>query len=201
MSDIYNTLLADATTQVTNILVHDGRNVTAMHGILQLMKLFDSVDEDVIPCWNRSCTPPLTACTRLTVERAHNVYESISSAMSCDSSSIVTNVRFFNSFTTTTPASSNSATTLNDIQWVDCFMLQQWLLIRLWVSCLTHDLIAGDSELAFTRPLFPVYVAENVLEKCEKIHQSVLEVHGLGMVSRPPQSVPPPGGYSLISIR
>src|SRR5688572_19455047 len=102
MSDIYNTLLADATTQVTNILVHDGRNVTAMHGILQLMKLFDSVDEDVIPCWNRSCTPPLTACTRLTVERAHNVYESISSAMSCDSSSIATNVRFFNSFTTTT---------------------------------------------------------------------------------------------------
>ena len=50
MADIYNTILADPTTQVNTILVHDGRNATAMHGILQLIKLFDSVDEDVIPC-------------------------------------------------------------------------------------------------------------------------------------------------------
>jgi hypothetical protein len=62
-------------------------------------------------------------------------------------------------------------------------MLQQWLLVRLWVSCLTHDLIATDSELLFTRPLFPVDVAEKVLKQCEKVHTSVLEVHGLGMVS------------------
>ncbi|KAL2203316.1 hypothetical protein CC79DRAFT_1218163 [Sarocladium strictum] len=181
MSDIYNAILADATTQVDNILVHDDKNITAMHGILQLMKLFDSIDEDVIPCWNRSCSPPLTTCTRLTVEHAHNVYESISNAMSCDSSSVGTNTRFFD---VSTPVSSSSATTLNDIQWVDCFMLQQWLLVRLWVSCLTHDLIATDSELLFTRPLFPVDVAEKVLKQCEKVHTSVLEVHGLGMIER-----------------
>lgn len=183
MSEIYNAILADATTQVDNILVHDDKNITAMHGILQLMKLFDSIDEDVIPCWNRSCSPPLTTCTRLTVEHAHNVYESISSAMSCDPGNVESNPRFFN---VSTPVSGSSATSLNDIQWVDCFMLQQWLLVRLWVSCLTHDLIAGDSELLFTRPLFPVDVAENVLKQCEKVHTSVLEVHGLGMVSRIP---------------
>lgn len=201
MSGIYKTISADATTQISNIMIHNGRNVTAMHGILQLMRLFDSVDEDVIPCWNKSCSPPLAMCTRLTVDRAHKVYDAIANAMNRDGKDGQDSARIFNFFTTITPVSGSPTLALNDIQWVDCFMLQQWLLIRLWVSCLTHDLLAEDSELAFMRPSFSVDIAENVLEQCQRVDTSVLEVHGLGMVSRR-LAIPviPPSGNILALI-
>ncbi|KAH7121832.1 hypothetical protein B0J13DRAFT_158963 [Dactylonectria estremocensis] len=184
MNDVYKAISANATRKISNILIHDSRNVTAMQGLLQLMRLFDSVDEDVIPCWNRSCSPPLTSCAKLTVDRAHKVYDAIANAMKFGSRQDGDDADMSSFFTTISPVSGSPTPELNDMQWADCFVLQQWLLIRLWVSCLTHDLLNEDSELTFIRPSFSVVIAENVLQQCQRLDASVLEVHGIGMVER-----------------
>ncbi|KAH7019663.1 hypothetical protein EDB80DRAFT_205720 [Ilyonectria destructans] len=184
MNDVYKTIAANATKQISNILIHDSRNVMAMQGLLQLMRLFDSVDEDVIPCWNRSCSPPLTSCFKLTVDRVHKVYDAIANAMKSGSRQDRNDADMSSLFTTVSPVSGSPTMELNETQWADCFVLQQWLLIRLWVSCLTHDLLDEDSELTFIRPSFSVVIAENVLQQCQRLDTSVLEVHGIGMIER-----------------
>jgi len=73
---------------------------------------------------------------------------------------------------------------LNPSQWADCFVLQQWLLMRMWVSCLTHELLDSRSELIFMRPSFVLDIAEKVVSECLALGIDVLEVHGSGMIER-----------------
>ncbi|KEF56361.1 uncharacterized protein A1O9_07942 [Exophiala aquamarina CBS 119918] len=181
MDSIYREIEASATSHISSILVHDDKDVTAMRGLLQLMKLFDSVDEDVITCWNRSCSISHGTCTKLTTVQVQRVYNAISSAMPPTSS------RTSRSDQNTDGASAAPQPTnsiLNDPQWADCFVLQQWLFIRLWVSCLTHDLLDENSSLHFIRPSFAINVATNVWNECRNLETSVLEVHGIGMIER-----------------
>lgn len=70
------------------------------------------------------------------------------------------------------------------LQWADCFVLQQWLIIRLWVSCLTHDLLRDSSAAEFIRVQYAIQVANTVLEWCTVIDQKILEAHGTGMCER-----------------
>jgi len=181
MDGIYREIEASATSQISSILVHDDKDVTAMRGLLQLMKLFDSVDEDVITCWNRSCSVSHGTCTKLTTAQVQRVYNAISSAMPSTPRGVVPDQNSSNG-SASAPQPSNS--TLNDPQWADCFVLQQWLLIRLWVSCLTHDLLDESSSLHFIKPSFAISVATNVWNGCRKLETSVLEVHGIGMIER-----------------
>lgn len=181
MDIIYGEIEASATSQISSILVHDDKDVIAMRGLLQLMKLFDSVDEDVITCWNRSCSISHGTCTKLTTGQVQRVYNAISSAMPPTSSRISHSDESTND-ASSAPQPTNS--TLNDPQRADCFVLQQWLLIRLWVSCLTHDLLDENSSLHFIKPSFAISVATNVWNECRKLDTSVLEVHGIGMIER-----------------
>lgn len=182
MESIYREIEASATSQISSILVHDDKDVTAMRGLLQLMKLFDSVDEDVIPCWNRSCSITHGTCTKLTTAQVHRVYDAISGAMP----PIPRRTTHSDQDTLNGAASAlgNPSTALNDPQWADCFVLQQWLLIRLWVSCLTHELLDENSSLHFIKPSFAISVAANVWDECRQLETSVLEVHGIGMIER-----------------
>ncbi|KAK5044918.1 hypothetical protein LTR84_010290 [Exophiala bonariae] len=183
MDGIYREIETAATSQISSILVHDDKDVTAMRGLLQLMKLFDSVDEDIIPCWNRSCSIAHGSCTRLNAAQVHRVYNAVSEAMP------PTRARYpahpgQNHLDADPSAVQHSGTTLNDPQWADCFVLQQWLLVRLWVSCLTHDLLDEDSSLHFMKSGFAVSVAATVWEQCRQLETRVLEVHGIGMIER-----------------
>jgi hypothetical protein len=183
MDGIYREIETAATSQISSILVHDDKDVTAMRGLLQLMKLFDSVDEDIIPCWNRSCSIAHGSCTRLNAAQVHRVYDAISEAMPSTRTRHPAHPGQDN-LSADPSALQYSGTALNDPQWADCFVLQQWLLVRLWVSCLTHDLLDEDSSLHFMKSAFAVSVAANVWEQCRQFETRVLEVHGIGMIER-----------------
>jgi len=73
---------------------------------------------------------------------------------------------------------------LTMLQWADCFVLQQWLIIRLWVSCLTHDLLNDSSAADFMRVSYAIQIADTVLEWCSLLDQRILEAHGTGMCER-----------------
>lgn len=182
MVDVFRDVASQTTFTSSNIPIYDDRDTLAMQGLLQLMRLFDSVDEAVIPCWNRSCAPPMQSCERLTIHRVALVHHAIANAFSPVDSSIEQQ-------TAATPASPWSRTvdqpmsSLLDVQWADCFVLQQWLLTRLWVSCLTHDLLDENLPEHFMKPTFAVSTAENTLARCSNLGSAVLEVHGNGMVS------------------
>jgi hypothetical protein len=183
MEEVYRQIEASSTTGTSNILVHDERDLCAMRALLQLMNLFDSVDEEVIPCWNKTCCSASERCSKFTVERARNVYDAVTNAMTVlvdDAGESPHGI----GRSPQPPIQRVHKSLLNDLQWAYCFVLQQWLLVRLWVSCLTHDLLDDSSEFPFLRPSFSMTIAECVLEECQQLGQAVLEVHGVGMIER-----------------
>ncbi|KPI39651.1 uncharacterized protein AB675_3410 [Cyphellophora attinorum] len=178
IDDLYRRIDGNATIKISSILVHDSRDVAAMHGLLQLMRLCDAVDEYVIPCWNRTCAPHIETCTKLDVARVSSVYHAIAGAMH------QTKAAIDHDFTDTSAHATTTNPQLNSAQWADCFVLQQWLLVRLWVCCLTHDLLDVASTLPFMKPSFVIDLANQVLAKCQQLDRSLLEVHGAGMAER-----------------
>ena len=146
------------------------------------MRLYDTIDEKVISCWNKDCSPSLKKCSYLTTERVCEIYHAIQGAIE------TTDQRPLGP----TPAAQalpyllgtftfNHQITIS--QWADCFILQQFMLTRLWTSCLTHDLIDEMSDHSFMKPSFAIDIAENAVEECVGIGDAVLEIHGIGMVS------------------
>lgn len=168
MKTMYLSMAAEALSDVHDIYIHDDKDLIAVQGLLQLMRLFDAIDEQVIPCWNRSCAPTLQACQRLTIHQVEKVYHSVAEALEPNGSS----------------PWIDKPPSLNASQWADCFVLQQWLLTRMWVSCLTHELLNSSSELMFMHPSFVLDIAEKVASECMALGTDVLEVHGSGMIER-----------------
>lgn len=168
MKGMYLSIAAEAMSDSHDIYIHDDKDLVAVQGLLQLMRLFDAIDEQVIPCWNRSCAPTLQACQKLTINQVEKVYHSVAEAVEPNGSS----------------PWIDKPPSLNASQWADCFVLQQWLLMRMWVSCLTHELLDSSSELVFMHPSFVLDIAEKVASECMTLGTDVLEVHGSGMIER-----------------
>ena len=139
-----------------------------------IMKLFDSVDEQVIPCWNKSCSPSLSNCARLTVDCVQTVFKSIEDVLGPA-------VEDYGGPNQQSVPTTNVAP-LTDVQWADSYVLQQGLLTRLWVACVTHDALAENSNLIFMRPSYVTVIASRVLDERHRLSDTVLEVHGDGMV-------------------
>jgi hypothetical protein len=168
MKEMYLSIAAETLSNTSDIYIHDDKDIIAVQGLLQLMRLFDAIDEQVIPCWNRSCAPTLQVCQKLTINQVEKVYYSVAEALESAGSS----------------PWLDKPQSLNASQWADCFVLQQWLLMRMWVSCLTHELLDSSSELIFMRPSFVLDIAERVASECLALGTDVLEVHGSGMIER-----------------
>src|ERR1700743_3415716 len=79
--EVYRQIETGSTAGTSSILVHDERDLCAMRALLQLMNLFDSVDEEVIPCWNKTCSSADESCSKLTVDRVQTVYDAVTNAM------------------------------------------------------------------------------------------------------------------------
>ncbi|EMC92493.1 hypothetical protein BAUCODRAFT_27768 [Baudoinia panamericana UAMH 10762] len=184
MSPVLEELQAKASQRSEAIIVHDQRSAPAMHGLLQLIALFESVDAEIVPCFNRSCTPRNQRCMQLTTAVAIKTYDAIKGVIGRPADrregQPVCSPRVNLDITYTTQASSELSTS----QYADCFTLQQWLLIRLWVACLAHDLLSADESCLVLSPTFPVAIAWDVWSKCNALGEAVLEVHGLGMIER-----------------
>jgi hypothetical protein len=181
MQDIVDLIEASTTNNSSGIVIQDERNVALLFGLLHLMKLFDSIDEAIISCWNKSCSSSLQSCAKLDTARVIKVHDAIQRALRVSDQS---------SGPTASPLTDSIAGTLNgqgghkldQLQWADCFVLQQWLLVRLWASCLTHDLLDETSEMEFLRPSYAATIAHFALQECRQLPLYVLEAHGTGMV-------------------
>jgi hypothetical protein len=160
MKEMYLSIAAETLANTSDIYIHDDKDIIAVQGLLQLMRLFDAIDEQVIPCWNRSCAPTLQVCQKLTIHQVEKVYHSVAEALESAGSS----------------PWLDKPQPLNASQWADCFVLQQWLLM--------HELLDSSSELIFMRPSFVLDIAEKVVNECLTLGTDVLEVHGSGMIER-----------------
>jgi hypothetical protein len=185
MAEIYRCALTTEHMSASGIAIHDDKIMSTMLGLQQLMKLFDSVDEQVIPCWNKSCSPSLSNCAQLTVDRVQKVFTSIEDALTlpiedCCPRNILSHRISHMQNQQSVP---KHLLPLADVQWADCYVLQQWLLTRLWVACMTHDALGESSHLAFMRPSYVTLIADRVLDECNRLGDTVLEIHGNGMVS------------------
>ncbi|KIW21643.1 hypothetical protein PV08_02223 [Exophiala spinifera] len=185
MADIYQDVQKIEHKSAGGITIHDDSVLSTMLGLQQLMKLFDSVDEQVIPCWNNSCSPSLSNCDRLTVDRVQRVFKAIEAALHSPAEDRVlrNNLRPVSS-KANNPKSDSQPPFLTDVQWGDCYVLQQWLLMRLWTACLTHDALSESSSLTFMQPSYATVIADRVLDECNRVGDFVLEVHGNGMIER-----------------
>lgn len=137
------------------IIIQDERSESLVSGLLQLTKLLDSIDQDVIPCLNKSCAPTLQSCPKLSRGQVVGVHQAIVYAFNSKEQFPGTNV----------PAVHQPLTML---QWADCFVLQQWLIIYLCVSCLTHDPLEDNSAADFIRVQYTIQVANTGLEWCKR---------------------------------
>lgn len=186
MAEIYKIALTAEHRSASSIAIHDDNIIAAMLGLQQLMKLFDCVDEQVIPCWNRSCSPSLSNCPRLTLDRVQKIFTAIEDALkpSAEDSSTGRVLGQGISYLQSRKSVPKHLLPLTDVQWADSYVLQQWLLTRLWAACMTHDILVEGSDLLFMRPSYVNIIAGRVLEECSRLGDTVLEVHGNGMVSR-----------------
>ncbi|KAJ9603251.1 hypothetical protein H2200_012029 [Cladophialophora chaetospira] len=171
--EIYNQIETRSTAETASILVHDERDLCAMRSLLQLMKFFDSIDEEVIPCLNRSCCRPFRRCSTLTIDRIRKVYDAVTSALETAQSESMPSDKL-----------RIRKSQLKELQWAYCFILQQWLLVRIWVACFTHELLDETSQFPLMRASFAIAIAENVLEESPQLGQAALEVHGVNMIER-----------------
>lgn len=185
MREAYRPLRHAEKTSASRIIVHDRKDAVAMLGLVQLMKLFDSIDEHAIPCFNRQCQPSPEACLRLTAASVLQIHHDIERGM-LDPPAAGTLEEML--YAEASPGSGDRThgdlrRTLDSSQWADIFVLQQWIKTRLWVSCLTHGLLEAESDFAIMNATYPFTVARETLDECERLGQTCLEVHGIGMVS------------------
>jgi hypothetical protein len=153
------------------IRITDAQSEAFEAGLLQLMNIFDSVDEEVIPCLNRSCAPSLQHCQKLSIAKVTMVHNAIVYALP-------------GSQPCSRPILSSPPAPLTMLQWADCYALQQWLLVRLWVACLTHDMLEDSGVLSFMSHSYAIDIATNMLEWCDRMDRKTLEAHGTGMIER-----------------
>lgn len=61
----------------SGIVIHDDAEATCMLGLLQLIRLFDAIDEDFLRCWNEQCKNDSGGCRFLREETVVRIYEQI----------------------------------------------------------------------------------------------------------------------------
>lgn len=61
----------------SGIVIHDDAEATCLLGLLQLMRLFDAIDEDFLRCWNGQCKNDYGGCRFLREQTAIRIYEQI----------------------------------------------------------------------------------------------------------------------------
>lgn len=180
-----------------------------MLGLLQLIRLFDAIDEDFLRCWNGQCKNDYGGCRFLREETAVRIYEQINrhdplAAAETRSAPGFSNAMLQHSGQTPGAASSPSDTSapiapgqqqasvpswlstakLTASQEADILINQQWLQNRLWHLCLSHKLLVPQSEHAALCIYNAITIAENTLRICSKMPLNSIEAHGIGLVEK-----------------
>lgn len=189
----------------SGIVIHDDSEATCMLGLLQLIRLFDAIDEDFLRCWNGQCKNDYGGCRFLREQTAVRIYEQINrhdplSAAENKSAPWFTNMMGSSSpgdFASQAGSSSApgpaqqssvpswlSSAKLTSSQEADILINQQWLQNRLWHLCLSHKLLVPQSEHAALCIYNAITIAENTLRICQKMPLNSIEAHGIGLVEK-----------------
>lgn len=185
LQDLHNyhvSLRAASVKELSGVVIFDSRMASATVGLLRLSKLCSAVDERVISCWNSSCSSGRQACTKVTIEQAVQVFNSIESAAGPsedpnDPENILS-ARILED-----RAAHEGVEILTQGQVIDISILRFWLTTRLWVSCLTHDLLDETSPHENLRPSYMVHIARQALDIANICGEDRLATHGIGIVS------------------
>lgn len=165
--------------KISSLIVHDDMDAAAMIGLIQLMQLFDGIDEDIINCWNDRCQAKSGRCTTFDRLRALKIFQTQSDVYQSQISGSVTYYPLVRP-----DGKRMSISDLKDGQQADVLITQQWLLNRIWQLCYSHDLLTVDSEHTELRFEYAVAIASSTLEICKSLSLSSMEVHGVGLIEK-----------------
>lgn len=163
--------------KISSLIVHDDMDAAAMIGLIQLMQLFDGIDEDVISCWNDRCQAKSGRCRTFDRLRALKIFQTQSDVYQSQTSGSVSYYPLVRP-----DGKRMSISDLKDGQQADVLITQQWLLNRLWQLCYSHGLLSVDSEHIELRFEYAVAIASSTLEICKSLSLSSMEIHGIGLV-------------------
>ncbi|KAL1868617.1 hypothetical protein Plec18167_008208 [Paecilomyces lecythidis] len=171
---------------VSGIIVHNEKDAAGMMGLALLMEIFDSIDEDIVECWNARCNASNGRCQILDQRKALSMHENL--ARVSDPSRYRSNDWFdpdySNLHSHSAETTRNLQSFLSETQCADVLVTQKWVQNRLWHLCLTHGLLTSDSEHPELRYDFAFSVAERTLDVCRSLRISAMEVHGIGIIEK-----------------
>lgn len=151
------------------------------------LRLFDSIDEDFVNCWNGRCAGE--KCRKLDTNKALSLNSSFNNGQ------IIENRKTSNFEQRDNPATerssesngsldsrslSSSKRRHSELQRADVEVTRHWLLNRLWYVCLSHGLISVDTPHSSLQPDYPIAIARNMLVICEELTLVSMEANGVG---------------------
>ncbi|KAJ9191640.1 transcriptional regulator family: Fungal Specific TF [Paecilomyces variotii] len=170
---------------VSGIIVHNEKDAAGMMGLALLMEIFDSIDEDIVECWNARCNASKGRCQILDQRKALSMHENL--ARVSDPSRYRSNDWFdpdHSSLLHSAETTRILQSFLSETQCADVLVTQKWVQNRIWHLCLTHGLLISDSEHPELRFDFAYSVAERTLDVCRSLRISAMEVHGIGIIEK-----------------
>ncbi|EPQ30683.1 uncharacterized protein PFL1_01584 [Pseudozyma flocculosa PF-1] len=70
------------------------------------------------------------------------------------------------------------------VQKADVDVTRQWLLNRLWLTCLSHELLTPDNEHSCLRIDYAIDIARETLRVCNALSLRSMEAHGIGLTRK-----------------
>ncbi|KAK9357283.1 hypothetical protein V1504DRAFT_436887 [Lipomyces starkeyi] len=124
----------------TGVIIHDDRSATALLGLFQLLKLCNSVNEGIIPCWNNNCSKTRQPCSRLRIDRVSQIFHSIEYALDADSDPDDLEA-ILRAQVSCYPGQRDNETLLSDIQQVDYIPGSRFATGQYVLSARNQDLV------------------------------------------------------------
>lgn len=194
----------------SGIVIHDDVESSCMLGLLQLIRLFDAIDEDFLRCWNSQCRNDRGGCRFLDEQTAIRIYTQIKryspltdNGESTEDIPQTTHIRPAAESSPFTDLSQQgkihtlasipqgasvptwlSSASLTPAQEADILINQQWLQNRLWHLCLSHKLLIPQSEHTVLCIYHAISIAEDTLRLCQHMSLTSIEVHGVGLIEK-----------------
>lgn len=194
----------------SGIVIHDDVESSCMLGLLQLIRLFDAIDEDFLRCWNSQCRNDRGGCRFLDEQTAIRIYTQIKRYSpfpdNGESPEDITQTAHIRPAAETSPFADLSqhgkiqslasipqgasvptwlsSASLTPAQEADILINQQWLQNRLWHLCLSHKLLIPQSEHTVLCIYHAISIAEDTLRLCQHMSLTSIEVHGVGLIEK-----------------
>ncbi|PWN47697.1 hypothetical protein IE53DRAFT_235554 [Violaceomyces palustris] len=166
------------------------------------LRLFDAFDEKFVDCWNKQC--PGKGCDYLNTQVALQLHRAISNDQE-ESESDSHRLRAPDDFDGRQRSHSDSrrggvreermppvgGAMSQATDWAqaktqkaDVDITRQWLLNRLWLTCLSHGLVSSDSPHECLQVSYAIDIARQTLRVCNSLTLRSMEAHGIGLTRK-----------------